>query len=321
MKRKSGIALITLLAMWSFASVAGFAQYTERLYVVNKNADTISVVNVRTLEVEHTIPAGRNPHELAVSPDGTKVYTGNVAENTVSVIDLRSNKEARKITSPDFMSPHGIAFTPDSRRAVVTSERARKIVVIDATTDQVLRAIDTDQGGTHMAVVNKAGTWAYFTNRESNTVSFLDLTSYRIVANVPVGRGAEGFALSPDEKEIWTGNRNDNTLSVIDIARRQPVAIIPAAAPIRVAFTPDGKHVLTADGGAGEVNVFDAATRRKIKTIGVGRNPSGVVVATNGAHAYVACQGTNEIQVIDTQSWNVIGKVAVGSGPDGLAFR
>src|SRR6187455_1240311 len=277
MKRISGIGVLPLLALMLWSAVWGFAQNTERLYVVNKNADSISIVNARTMAVEHTIATGRNPHELAVSPDGTKVYTGNVADNTVSVIDLKTNKELRKIASPDFMSPHGIAFTPDSRRAMVTSERAKKIVVIDATTDQVLRAIDTDQGGTHMALVNKAGTWAYFTNRESNTVSFLDLTSYRIVANVPVGQGAEGFALSPDEKEIWTGNRNDGTLSVIDIARRQSVATIPAPAPIRVTFTPDGKHVLVPNGSAGEVNVFDAATRRKIHTISVGRNPSGVV--------------------------------------------
>ena len=321
MKRIRGLVLMTLLALIPFKTTTVFAQASEHLYVVNKAGETISIVNARTLSVEHTVATGRNPHELAVAPDGSKAYVGNVAENSVSVIDLKTNTEKKKITSPDFMSPHGIAFTPDSRRALVTSERAKKIVVIDATTDQVIRAIETDQGGTHMALVNKAGTWAFFTNRESNTVSFLDLSNYRIAVNVAVGQGAEGFALSPDEKEMWVGNRVDGTLSVIDIARRQTVATIPAEAPIRVMFTPDGKHVLVPNGGASEVNVFDVATRRKIRTIGVGQSPAGVVAASNGARAYVACQGTNEIQVIDTQSWMVVGKVAVGNGPDGLAFR
>lgn len=315
MKRIFGFVLLL------FAANSAFAQTSEHLFVVNKAGETISIVNARTLAVERSIPTGRNPHELAVAPDGSKIYVGNVAENSVSVIDLKTNSEKRKITNPDFNSPHGIAFTPDSRRAVVTSERAKKIVVIDATTDQVIRAIDTDQGGTHMALINKAGTWAYFTNRESNTVSFLDLNNYRIAANVPVGQGAEGFALSPDEKEIWAGNRNDGTLSVIDIASRKTVATIPAAAPIRVAFTADGRHVLVPNGGASEVNVFDAVTRRKIKTIDVGQRPAGVVSAPNGNRAYVACQGSNEIQVIDTLTWTVVGKVAVGNGPDGLAFR
>ena len=45
-------------------------------------------------------------------------------------------------------------------------------------------------------------------NRESNTVSFLDLSDYRLAANVAVGQGAEGFALSPD------------VLSILPVGRR-----------------------------------------------------------------------------------------------------
>src|SRR4029079_11117579 len=124
MKRIHGLVLMTLLALIPFVTYSSFAQTSARVYVVNNVGETISIVNARTLAVEHTVATGRNPHELAVAPDGSKAYVGNVAENSVSVIDLKTNTEKRKITSPYFMSPHGIAFTPDSRRAVVTSERA-----------------------------------------------------------------------------------------------------------------------------------------------------------------------------------------------------
>jgi YVTN family beta-propeller protein len=127
MKPLRELVLMALLVLVPFATHTVFAQSSERLYVVNKAGETISIVNARTLVVEHTVATGRNPHELAVAPDGSKAYVGNVAENSVSVIDLRTNTEKRKITSPDFVSPHGIAFTPDSRRALVTSERAKKI--------------------------------------------------------------------------------------------------------------------------------------------------------------------------------------------------
>ena len=99
-----------------------------------------------------------------------------MAGNSVSVIDLRSQAETRTITHPDFNAPHGVAFTPDSRRAIVTSERSRKIFILDTTTDQIVRVVDTDQGGTHMVTVNSAGTQAYLTNRESNTVSVMNLS-------------------------------------------------------------------------------------------------------------------------------------------------
>ena len=161
--------LLTLALMTS----CGFAQSSHHLYVVNKSADSISILNTSTLEVEHTISVGRNPHEIAVSPDGSKAYVANAGGNSVSVVDLETYTETKKITSPDFSYPHGIVFTPDGRYALVTSEQASKIVLIDAASDEVIRSIDTDQGGTHMATIDDAGEWAYFTNRESNTVSFI----------------------------------------------------------------------------------------------------------------------------------------------------
>jgi YVTN family beta-propeller protein len=148
----------------------------------------------------------------------------------------------------------------------------------------------------------------------------MDLATYRIVANVPVGRASEGFALSPDEKEIWVGNRSDATISVIDVARRTVAATLPAGSnPIRMEFTPDGRHVLVPEGG--QVSVYDTLTRKKVQSVVVGSNPGGIAVAADGKHAYVSCQGSNEIQIIDTQTWKVIGKIAVGSGPDGIAVR
>ena len=38
---------------------------------------------------------------------------------------------------------------------------------------------------------------------------------------VPVGRGAEGFDVSPDGKEIWAANAQDGTVSIIDVASKK----------------------------------------------------------------------------------------------------
>ncbi|HET9943665.1 MAG TPA: YncE family protein [Terriglobia bacterium] len=305
-----------LLAMLFAGSVAQ-PQSAPRVFVVNKAADSVSVINAATLRVEHTIPVGRNPHELAVSPNGQKLYVPNVAENSISVIDLQSHSQTKKITHPDFNSPHGVDFTPDSRRAVVTSERSRKIFVLDATTDQVLRVVDTDQDGTHMVTVNKAGTQAYLTNRESNTVSIMDLNTYRIVANIRVGRGAEGFAVSPDDKQIWIGNRSEGTISVVDVTARSVVATFSTGGtPNRIAFTPDGKHVLVGD--SGNLDVYDAQKRTKIQSVSMGSNPGGIVSASDGKHIYVAAGG---VQVVDTQTWKVTNRTTVGAGPDGITYR
>ena len=301
-------------------ALALLLQSAPHLFVVNKNEDTVSIVDTGAMTVRHSVRVGMTPHELAIAPNGSKAYVANTGDNSVSVVDLKSHAE-KKITSPHFAFPHGIIFTPDSWRALVTSERSQKIVLIDAVTDQVLRAIDTDQAGTHMAVINKKGTMAFFTNRESNTVSFMDLQEFRIVANVAVGRGGEGIALSPDERELWIGDRSDSTVSVIDVAKRQTVAKIPAGpSPVRITFTPDGKYALLPD-RSNDVRVYDTASRKEVATVRVEGNPGGILVSPDGKRAFVACQGSNDVKVIDTATWTIAGRIPVGRGPDGLAFH
>src|SRR4030095_8113347 len=126
-RQAPGRGKMKLLLATVLVATSLFAQATPRVFVVNKAGDSVAVVDAASLRVLHTIPVGRNPHELAVAPDGLKLYVPNVADNSISVVDLRTNSETKKITHPNLNSPHGVAFTPDSRRALVTSERSRKI--------------------------------------------------------------------------------------------------------------------------------------------------------------------------------------------------
>ncbi len=53
------------------------------------------------------IPVGHNPRGLALSPDGSRLYAANRLEDTVSVIDTRSNRVASTIVlaGPGMVSP------------------------------------------------------------------------------------------------------------------------------------------------------------------------------------------------------------------------
>jgi YVTN family beta-propeller protein len=302
-------------------TTSAFAHSGNHVYVVNKSANSMSIVDADSLVVEHTIGVGDNPHEMAVAPNGSKAYVGNAGGNSISVVDLRTFREMKTITTPEFSFPHGIAFTPDSSIAVVTSERTQKVVIIDALSDEVIGSIDMDQGGTHMTAVDHDGRWAYFTNRESNTVSFMDLENYEVVANVPIGQGGEGFALSPDGSEIWVANRGADTVSVIDVASRRVVETFGLdGRPNRVAFTADGAHVLLPL-SSGELHVFEAETRERVRSVPIGSAPAGITASTDGERVYVAMGGGDQIYVIDTNTWTVTDRVTVGQGPDGIVYR
>jgi DNA-binding beta-propeller fold protein YncE len=140
---------------------------------------------------------------------------------------------------------------------------------------------------------------------------------------VPVGRGSEGFDVSPDRKEVWVANAQDATISVIDLAGKKVVATLAANVPSanRLKFTPDGKLVLVSSGP--NLVVLDAATREVVKRILVGHQghgAGGVLVEPNGARAFVSCGPDNYVAVIDLHTLEVAGHIEAGGGPDGLAW-
>lgn len=292
------------------------------IFVLNKQADSLSIVDAKSVEVIASIQIGREPHELAITPDGGKIYVSNVGDDSISVFDLETLAETKKIISPEFSFPHGIAFIPDAKIALVTSERAQKIVIIDSQNDEILRSIDTKERGTHMVVSDSIGRWAYFTNRDSDSVSVMDLENFSLVAVIPVGSGAEGIALSPDNTQLWTGDRRGNTVTVIDTKSREVIEQLPAGnAPMRVAFSPDGTKVFVSNSASADVWIYDAETREHIDSVNVGGRPAGIVFADDGAMAYVASGTEGAVYVIDTLLLTVTEKVAVGRGPDGITYR
>ena len=119
------------------ASEAGF-----RAYITNGgtgNGNTVSVIDTTTGTVIATVTVGKNPTGVAVSPDGTKVYVGNVYDSGgghwISVIDAVNNVEVGSFdTGPN---PYGLAVTPDGKKLYVASGTADDLAVVDLTSNLV----------------------------------------------------------------------------------------------------------------------------------------------------------------------------------------
>ena len=139
---------------------------------------------------------------------------------------------------------------------------------------------------------------------------------------IPVGRGAEGFDISPDGKELWVANAQDGTVSIIDIATKKVTQTLPANVPgaNRLKFTLDGKQVFISSLGQPDVTVLDAATHAEIKRIPVGHGAAGILMQPDGTRVYVACSPDDYVVVIDLKSLQVTGHIDAGHEPDGLAW-
>jgi YVTN family beta-propeller protein len=293
---------------------------------------------------------------VVASADGKLAYitnynAGNGVPNSISVVDLVAMKALPPIDLGALGRPHGIAFAGD--KVYFTAEGAKVVGRYDPATRKIDWVIGTGQDRTHMVIVSSDQKRLFTTNVSSATVSILEQvtvvrrggpppgtpppgaagrgapgrgfvpppTTDWSISVVPVGRGAEGFDLSPNGRELWVANARGGSVSIVDVEKRTAETLaVRFQSANRLKFTPDGKYALISDLGGPEVIVIDAATRQEVKRIDVGGGAAGIQMSPDGARAFAAVGSQNGVAVIDLKTLQVTGRIATGPGPDGLAW-
>jgi YVTN family beta-propeller protein len=324
------------------------------LLVLEKAQNTLIILDPVALKIVGRVPAGNDPHEVAVSDDGRTAYISNygafggIGGNTISVVDLVAQKPLPVIDLGALRLPHGLAFA--GGKVYFTAEGAKVVGRYDPTTRKIDWVVGTGQDRTHMVVVSNDAKTIFTTNVSSATVSIIEQSTAQMpgpppppagaqprpaaapgprgppradwhVTNIAVGKGSEGFDLSPDGKELWVANAQDQTVSVIDVAGRKVVQTLPSTRSAnRLKFTPDGRYVFVSDLGGNEMLVIDARARKEFKRIPLSGNSEGIVMSPDGARAYTTLNSRDAVAAIDLKTMTVAGEVKTGRGPDGLAW-
>lgn len=339
--------------------IAQVAQPTPKqsLLVLSKHDHTLSIVDPSTLKVVASAPVGQDPHEVIASADGKTAYVsiyGGGAYHVLSVIDLVAQKALPDIDLGALNGPHGLAFV--GGKLWFTAEGAKAIGSYDPASAKIDWIMGTGQDRTHMIYVTADQKQIYTTNVASATVSILEKTARPAMAPppdkrggppgspigllaggprpggplrmdwsqtiIPVGKGDEGFDVSPDGGELWTANAQDGTISVIDIASKRAVGVLPAKVfgANRLKFTPDGKLVLISSLSGSDLVIYNATTRTEAKRVKIGHGAAGIQMQPDGSRAFISCGPDNYVAVLDLKTLEVTGHIEAGGEPDGLAW-
>jgi DNA-binding beta-propeller fold protein YncE len=219
--------------------------------------------------------------------------------------------------------PHGLDFA--AGKLYFTCEANKVVGRYDPAANLVDWILGTGQNTTHMVRVGSGLDHIYTANIGSDSISIFSRQGAADWTQtvVPVGKGPEGFDLTPDGKELWAANSRDGGISVVNLEEKRVVRTfrIGTKRSNRLKFTPDGKLALITDLDAGELVIYERATLRQLKRIPLGRQPAGILVEPGGARVYVAVTGDNFVAIIDLKSLELAGRIQPGSGPDGMAWR
>lgn len=292
------------------------------VYVANKTANTVSVVQTSTNTVIKTITGFDQPNSVTINPAGTKAYVTNSrfsGANTVSVITIATNTITATITG--FNAPYAMAITSDGLFGYVTNY------------------------GDPVGV-------------PGNTVFYVNLTTNVIVgAAITVGNYPATIAITPDDAYVYVGNYRtglpaSGTISVIDSDTtsstfKTVIKTITSSSsnslfgPRQIAINPSGTYAYVVNYGnnftsppttasAGktvsviDINPDNTTFNTIVNTITVGSQPSGIVIDPPGNYAYVtlyANGSTGSLVTIQLSDNTVLPpSVTLGRGPISLVM-
>ena len=295
------------------------------LLILDKEG-ALAIVDPATRQVVAKVRTGEGPHEVEASTDGKLAFVSNYGSSapgsSISVIDLVGQKELHRVDLGVLRRPHGLYFA--GGKLYFTCETNKIIGRYDPSTNQVDWLLGTGLNGTHMVQLNKDLNQIYTANIGSNAIGIFDRTGALEWTQtvVPVGKGPEGFDVTPDGKELWAAHSQDGGVSIINIQTKSVAHTfkVQTQRSNRLKFTPDGRLVLISDLGAGDLLILERATRKELKRMPLGKQLAGILVEPDGSRAYIAATGDNNVAVIDLKTLDLVNRIQPGVGPDGMAW-
>lgn len=241
---------------------------------------TITVLDLKARAVEATFDLGeyRQPHGIAVSRDGSRLWVTAEANQCVLELDARDGK-ILKVWKTEQRVSHMVAPSRDEKKLFVANIGSGSVTVIDRAAGTV--ATVATAAGAEGIDIAPDGKSVWVTNRGADSISILDAATGNLVETFSSGgKFPIRIKFTPDGKQALVSNAQSNLVTVFDVATRQPLGNIEVGAmPVGIQITPDGKRAYIANTNANAITVLDISARKVIGTFTTGAEPDGMAWA------------------------------------------
>ncbi len=277
--------------------------------------------------------------QTQVRPAGATavLLVANQGDHSVSIIEPGTERgPGRQIANvaEGGITGHEVAVSPDGRTAFVPiygnsgvgkpGTDGRYMDVIDIASRSVRGKVDFGHGvRPHCAVYDPVSRLLYVTTELDKTVSIVDPRTLKIVGVIPTGQAeSHMLAISHDGRRGYTANVGPGTVSVLDMAARKVIAVIPVSSQTqRISISNDDKRVFTADQAKPRLAVIDTSTNKVTAWVALPALGYGTASSKDGRWLLVAMPSINKVAVIDLRTLRVVHSIDVPSAPTEILVR
>jgi len=265
-----------------------------------------------------TVTVGLGPRYIAVNLETNKVYVVNNYDNTVTVLNGKTNTPV-KVVAVGY-NPSAIAIdTPANKIYVSNIENMGNgtVTIIDGETDTVSATVTVGFSPKALAV-NPNTHLVYVVNSISGTITVINPADVNNPSNLAVGNFPVAVALdtSANNKVYVVHSGLDGIVTVIDAAndnKMSKVSVGPYPIAVAVNTVTHKVYVLNFN-EIGTVTVINSVA--PINSVGVGPFPYAIAVNEFTGQIYVVNQGVTKNGIPGTSTVSVIdGSTDTVSGP------
>ena len=283
---------------------------TKRLYISNRDADSVLVLNAANLQRVASVQVCSQPFGMDVNTKTNRVYVACAGSRQVAVINGATNSVMKKIDVGYF--PTYVDINESTNRIYVVSHDNNRLEEISGYTNGVLRRIGVASGAFGLAV-NENQNRVYVGSRDQNKISVVDVSDWRIIktyrANDEDLRGSPyALAFNPVNNRLYVTYRGSTFFTRLGVfqattegLRRITNVELPDGgrdASGRLGINPTTGHVFIPNTKSNTVTVLDGASNHILRTVAVGQQPFGIAVNPDDGLAYVGAKANNQLWVV-----------------------
>lgn len=143
----------------------------KEVWVTNRQANAVSVIDGATLKVTATIESKAFPIRVKFTPDGNYALVSNAQSGEVAVFDVKERKEVKRIK---------LEFSPvnDADKRLFGNQFGKSPVPVGI-------------------LIEPSGRYAYVANTQADVITVIDLKEWKIADRLTAGKEPDGLAYSP----------------------------------------------------------------------------------------------------------------------------
>jgi len=244
----------------------------------------------------------------------------------ISVIDPLLGYGSSKLLTMVLLKKPGEDWVlcKDKRRLFITMPLANQVAVVDTNTWKVVTNVDV---GTRPARILFQQDQKYIwvgddsTDNGQGGVTVIDPAVPRVVAFIQTGAGHHEIAFNTDDRYAFVTNKQDGTLSVIDVQKLAKIKDIKIGAqPASIAFSTLSKAIYVANEGDGTIAVVGGVTQEVLTRLTAKPGLKAIRFVPGGRWGFVASSKEDAVHIVDSSTNRFVQTVEVGKRPDKISF-